>query len=467
MKKCSILFLLLLSGCQFYSKIEQPKASVNTEYFTYDREGHYSIEEMFSRLNDPILSQLLKEGVEENLDLKMALERIQEARGQYGVKKSQLWPQIEFEAEVSRLKYSSQGIETVSLFGGTDAASSSSVTNLYFSVFDASWEIDLFQKLLSEKNAAFHEITALENYARDVYLSLQAEIAFAYFEYRSFEAQLKVLYENQNSRQDTLNLIQERFEAGLATGVEVDRSAGDLYDLEAQIPSVESEREKSLNRLCTLLGKQPGSLNVLLEKAYPMPLDPGLFHIEIISDLLRRRPDVREAEEEYIRSQYLTRSSQADLFPRFSLTGSFGFSSFQASEFFDHKNMLWSIGPAVRWPLFKGWEILSKIDQQKAVQKRASLNYYQTVLRALEEVENALIVYHNEKLRDDALIDAVSALDQAHASTWELYTAGLSDFNAVLDVQRRYLLSERERIASYESTLKALVLIYKALGGSF
>lgn len=176
---------------------------------------------------------------------------------------------------------------------------------------------------------------------------------------------------------------------------------------------------------------------------------------------------MRVAEQEYIRSQYLTRSAKADLFPRFSITGGFGFSSLAASDLFTHKNMLWTIGPAIRWPVFKGWELFSRIDMQKSIQKQASYKYYNTVFMALEEVENSLVMYTNQKKKDEFLVSSSFALTRAQDSTWDLYTAGLADFDAVLDVERRYLVAERTRISSYEMTLQALMLIYKSLGGYF
>ncbi|MDN3505271.1 MAG: efflux transporter outer membrane subunit [Rhabdochlamydiaceae bacterium] len=462
------LIVLVLSGCQFYSKIDKPTTSLNSSYLVEHQEGSYPIEDLFSKLNDPILTQLLQEGMQANLDLQVAVERIHQARAQYGVKKSKLWPQVEFEAEVSRLKYSAQGVETLSLFGASVAPSSSAISDLYFTAFDASWEIDLFQKILSEKSAAFHEILAIEEMSHDVYISLQAEIAITYFELRSNQQQVAILNAHRVTREETASLMRERFEAGLTTGIEVDRAEADLYDLEAELPKFETDLIQNLNRLCVLLGKMPGELNdILVTQEAQMPQDPGLMNVEIVSDLLRRRPDVRKAEQEYIRTQYLTRSAKADLFPRFSITGSFGFSSFSTSDLFDYKNMLWSIGPAVRWPIFKGWQIMCNIDKHKSIQKQAMLRYHDSVLKALEDVENSLVLYGNEQKRDISLHKSVTALTQAQDASWELYLAGLTDFNSVLDIQRRFLISEQERIASYESTLKALILIYKSLGGSF
>jgi multidrug efflux system outer membrane protein len=460
MKK--LILILFLTGCQFYSKIEAPKKEINAAYLTQDQ-GQYPIEDIFNRFKDPTLIALLKEGIKANLDLKIAVERICQAKAEYGVEKSKLWPQIDFQAEVDRLKFSSQGIDLLPGVGSIDSTNGSNITNLYFTSFDAAWEIDIFQKLSSEKKAAFHEILSLEQTAKGVFVSLQAEIASTYFALRSLQEQKQVLEEHLKSRKEIVKLINERFTVGLATGVEVDRSDALASNIEAELPRIESDLNDSLSKLCVLLGKKPKEL--ALEEGR-LPKDPGLFGLDILSDLLRRRPDIAAAEEEYLRSQYKTRSAKADLFPRFSLIGSFGFSSFSASNFFTNQSSLWSIGPAVRWPIFHGWGIISNINKMKSIEKQVSLNYYLTVLKALQEVENSLVLYGNQKKRDLALEASATVLGRASDSTWELYTSGLSDFNEFLDVEKDYLQAEQNQIASNENTLKALIMLYKAIGGS-
>jgi NodT family efflux transporter outer membrane factor (OMF) lipoprotein len=185
------------------------------------------------------------------------------------------------------------------------------------------------------------------------------------------------------------------------------------------------------------------------------------------SELLRRRPDIRRAERQLAAATARIGQATADLFPRFSLTGSLGLQSTKFTNLFDYSSRFWSIGPSVSWPVFDAGRIRANIDVQNAREEQAVATYEQSVLAALQEVEDALVNYTKEEARQRVLSDAVDANRRAVELAQQLYGAGRTDFLSVLQAQRDLYVTQDALIQSNRTVSTNLVALYKALGGGW
>ncbi len=240
-----------------------------------------------------------------------------------------------------------------------------------------------------------------------------------------------------------------------------------LATTEAQIPGLETAGREAVHRLGVLAGLSPAALLAELSGDSPALCQPAEVPLELPSELLRRRPDIRRAERELAAATAMVGVATAELFPRFSLTGLLGLQSNNLSDLARSGSRYWSFGPALGLPLFDAGRIRSGIAVENALQEQALLAYEQTVLAALEEVENALVAYDREQTTRHALEQAVAANRQAVVIADELYRTGLVDFLSVLASQRALYLSRDQLVQSDQRVLLDLVALFKALGGGW
>jgi multidrug efflux system outer membrane protein len=298
-------------------------------------------------------------------------------------------------------------------------------------------------------------------------VTLLGDVARNYIEVRGFQRRLAVARSNLRAQQETLELTRVRFEAGLSSDFEVAQAEGQVNTTAAQIPALESALKGSVHRLDVLLGQQPGALWAELSNEAPVPALPPQAHVGMPAELLRRRPDIRRAERVLASTTAQVGAATADLYPRFSLSGAFGFQSISASDLISAPSRFWSIGPRIFWPVFDAGRIRANIAVRNAQQEQALTLYEKTVLTAFEDVENSLVNYAKEQTRYRALMDAVAANRRAVQMANELYTRGLVDFLNVLETQRSLYASETELAQSETVMASNLVALYKALGGGW
>jgi outer membrane protein, multidrug efflux system len=300
-----------------------------------------------------------------------------------------------------------------------------------------------------------------------VLVSLLGDVAKNYIDLRGAQRRLAVARANVKSQQDSLDLTRVRFDAGLASDLDVVRAEAQIDATAAQIPVIESALKQAAYSLDLLLGLSPGALWSELEKEEAIPHLPAEVQVGLPSDLLRRRPDVRVAERRLAAATAQIGSAVADLFPKFSLTGIYGLQSISASDWFMGRSRYWSIGPTITWPIFDAGRIRANIEIRNAQQEQALYQYEQTVLAAFGDVEKSLVNYAQEQVRYRSLNDAVAANRRAVEMANELYIRGLNDYLNVIDAQRALYLTETE-LAFSETTMAAnLVALYKALGGGW
>jgi NodT family efflux transporter outer membrane factor (OMF) lipoprotein len=343
-------------------------------------------------------------------------------------------------------------------------------TDLYQAGFDANWEIDLFGRVRRSIEAAEADVAAAVEDRRDALVTLLSEVARNYVELRSFQRRLDIARANLKAQQDTLDLTNARFKANLISDLDVARADAQVATTAAQIPALEAQRNTAAHRLGVLLGQPPASLlDELIGPAADtaIPVGPPEVPPGLPSDLLRRRPDVRRAERQLAAATARVGVATADLFPRFSLTGSLGLQSDTFRDLGDSGSRFYSIGPSVSWPIFDAGRIRAQVRAENARQEAAVVTYEQSVLTALEDVENALVNHGKEQQRRDALRRAVAANRRSVEMATQLYDRGLTDFLDVLEAQRALFASEDALAQSDRTISTSLVALYKALGGGW
>lgn len=406
-------------------------------------------------LDDPVLTQLIARAVNGNLDFKLALSRVREARAQRGIRDAALYPVIDASGTYTRIRRSENNLGD----GATH--------DLYAAGFDAGWEIDVFGGLRRGVEAAEAELQARQADLNDVLVSLLAEAALNYLDARTFQARLGVAQENLGIQEQTYRLVQSRFEAGLSDQLALQQARYNLDGTRARIPTLRTGLEAALNRLAVLTGAPPGAVHDALDRYEPIPVPPPTVAVGVPAETLRRRPDVRRAERQLAAQTARIGEATADLYPKFGLAGFIGLESLTRGDFLERTSRTWTVVPGVSWRIFDAGAIRQNIAVQTARQEQALLRYEASILQALEEVEDTLKAYVEEQLRRQALIDAAQAARQAVLLAEDRYKAGLVDFNNVLDAQRS-LLSFQDQLATSEGTVTAnLVRLYKSLGGGW
>jgi len=405
-------------------------------------------------LNDPVLSSLMDEAVAGNLDLKEARARVREARARRGIEEAGLFPYVDASGKIIQ----SQGSEETG--AGTRRT-------LYTTGLDAGWEVDIFGGIRRSIEAADAELQASQASLRDVMVTLTAEVGLNYVEMRAYQARLAVAEANLKAQDETHQLTQWRYQAGLSDALSVEQARYNLENTRSQLPTLRSGMHGSRNRIAVLLGKEPGRLQPEMGSSAPIPVTPMKVAVGIPAECIRRRPDIRQAERELAGQTARIGVATADLYPKFSLLGSIGLESLSFGQLASSDGFTYSIGPTFSWRLFDAGAIRQNIQVQTALQEQALARYESAILTALEEVENSLKAYAEEQERREALREASGAAQRAVELAQNQYEAGIIDFNEVLDAQRS-LLSFEDQLAQSEGRVTThLITLYKALGGGW
>lgn len=455
------LLILFLSGCAAvgpdYIRPDTPAPAV---WHTSLPGGHVAGEQApedlsawWRTFNDPLLTSLIERAVAGNLDLKKARARVREARARWGITQADLFPTL-----------AGAGSATWSRFSADRG--SGETGDLFAAGIDAGWELDIFGGLRRSLEAAEADWQAAQDDWRNVLVSLLAEVALNYVDVRTAQAQIAVAEENLEAQSETYQLTQWRHEAGLSDELAVQQARYGLENTRAVIPALRTKQEEALNRIAVLLGEPPGRVHTELRPRAPVPVPPLNVALGVPADLLRRRPDVRQAERQLAAQTARIGAATADLYPKFTLNGSIGLEALSISNL---SAAIWSLagGPKITWAIFKGGAIRQNIEVQSALQEQYLAAYEAAVLTAWEEVENAIVAYAEVQQRRQALSEATEAARQAVELARQKFEAGLTDFNNVLDAQRSRL-SFQEQLAQSEGNITAnLVRLYKALGGGW
>jgi multidrug efflux system outer membrane protein len=416
-----------------------------------------SLAEWWTTFNDTKLTHLIERAVKGNLDLKKAWAQVRAARARRGIAESGLLPSLNGSGSATWTRTTGNGVGNATI--STDS-------KLYAANFDASWELDLFGGVRRSVEAAQGDLQASEESLRDVLVSLLSELALNYFDVRTYQDRLQVAADNLQSQSETHELTQWRYQAGLTDELAVQQARYNLENTRSQIPVLRTGLDAAMNRIAVLLGEQPGAVHAELDRPEPIPVPPLQVAVGVPADLLRRRPDVRQAERELAAQTARIGVATADLYPKFTLSGSIGLETLSLKNL-SSGTVAFSGGPSITWAIFKGGAIRQNIKLQSALQEEALVHYESIILGALEEVENALRAYIETQERRKSLSDATRAAQIAAELAQQKYQAGLTDFTSVLDAQRSLLSLQEQLTISNGNVSGNLVRVYKALGGGW
>ena len=419
------------------------------------RGGKGGIENWWKKFNDPTLNRLIEQARKANPNLEIAYEQINEARARRGVAYSQLFPDARATADYSRTRASE------ALFFPTPENPSN-----FFSVgFDSGWEIDVFgggRRAIESAQASVE--AAVESY-RDVLVSLQAEVALNYVEMRTLQKRIHLANENIERQKGSAKLTTDRFNAGLVPEIDVTQAQTNVYTTEAVVPALETQLTFARNRLASLLGDYAGSLDKQLGSSTSIPVPPRSLSTGLPANLLRSRPDVRQAERELAAQTAQVGVATADLYPRFSLLGNLNLQSVDADQLFESASRTWGLAPSVRWQIFSAGGIRNNIRIEKSRVKQAYKAYENSLLLALEESENSLVSISKERVRLSKLRQSVTATEKTVKLVKDNYQNGLVDFQNVLDAERTLFTAQDESALSEGLVSGNYIRLFKALGG--
>jgi len=463
------LCLILGAGCAVGPDFKPPEMQVpagwaGTPPLPAVTPAEKDLANWWTVFDDKMLQSLIQQAVESNLDLRFAEARIRQARAARGVAESFLGPTLDAAGSYQR---SETAVSPTTVAGRSSDSTVHVTTNQYFAGFDAAWELDIFGGVRRSIEAADADLQASVEARRDVLVTLTAEVARNYIDLRAFQQRISIARENLAAQKHSAKLTRQRFDAGLASGLDVANAEAQVATTAAVIPLLESAARQTIYSLGVLLGRPPAALVQELAPALAIPTAPPTAPMGVPSELLRRRPDIRQAEAAVHAATARIGVSEADLYPRFTITGSIGVKASDFGSWLDWSSRLWNIGPGVTWRVFDMGRIRSDIAQQEALQEQSLIAYEKTVLTALQEVEGALIALDKEQEHRKALMDAVAFNQKAVDLSLKLYTEGQTDFLNVLQAQRALFLTQDALAQSTQTISTDLVALYKALGGGW
>ena len=409
----------------------------------------------WTTFGDPLLSLLVENALQQNLDLRAALLRLQAARALRGVTEADAWPGADLRASFEDRQDSRN-----TPFGAFIPR-----TNIHAIGVDAAWELDLWGRVRRSIEAAEADRGVSEAEVHGAAVSVAAEVVAAYIDLRSAQRRLQIAEANLTLQQQTTQLVQARLSAGLVGERDVAQATTNVESTRSRLPTLSAQATAAQNRLAVLLGKAPAELPTELATTGTLPVPPLSVAVGVPADLLRRRPDVHAAERRFAAEVARIGVAEAERYPRLSLSGTLGLAANAADEVFTKGSDVLAFGPSLRWNLFDGGRLKHRVQSLTARAEAAQVAWEQTLLLALEEAENAMTRFVREQERLAALRRAAAEARRAVALAQAQYRTGLSDFQTVIDSERTVAAIEDELIGSEAAVAAHLVAIYKALGG--
>ena len=449
----------VLTGCMVGPDYKKPPIMVPINWSVYSPAKSLPIDnrilvKWWAIFNDPVLSGLMGRVQNSNMDLRQAQARLREARARWGLAKANLFPTLYARGATNQT-------------GSSEETGSGNTTEFFRNAFDASWEVDVFGKFRRGIEAAKATLEASEEDLRDVLVSLYAETALNYVLVRSFQARLAITEANLAAQQDTYQLTEWRYQAGLTTELDVDQAKLNMETTRATLPTLYSGLEQAQHALALLLGQTPGTLKPLLTPVQAIPVTPASVAVGLPADLLRQRPDVRRSERKLAAQTAQIGVATAARYPDFNLTGSIGLESLAYTNLYGASAKAFQMAASSALTLFDAGRLRRAIDIQTALQEQALALYEATILQALRDVENALVAFGQEQSRRDTLQSAVTAGQKAFELAQGQYSSGTIDFLRVLDAQRSLLTVQNQLALSEAEVASNLIRLYKALGGGW
>lgn len=449
-----LLASLLLTGCSVGPDHEEPTVAELPDSYRTPAAQDVPVD-WWNTFNDPVLTRLLRDAVAANHDVRIAQERVLEARALAGIARAGLGPSVDLSATFSE---GDRGVRNTPPGVPEDLAQVA---------VGASWEIDVFGGVRRRVEGARARVGLAEELRRGTVLSLLSEVAATYFELRGALRELAVVQENIRIQRDVLELTQARRESGLASDLEEQQSLRVLATTEASLPAIRERARRTAHRLSVLCGEPPRSRESLITLEPRLPNAPDFEGAGVPADLLRRRPDLRAAERSVAATNAAIGVATADLYPRFFLLGSAGFENAPSADLTSPLSRALSLAPTMRWSIFRSGAIRANIAAAEARHRVALLQFEKSVLKAVEDVETRWEQFVQEQATEQALTRATTAARAALERSESLYRDGLENFLTVLDTERALNQVEVEQVRSRTRILISLSRLYAALGGGW
>ena len=465
-----------LAGCTVGPEYAAPKVPVPANWSDQAAKAANADGAWWKSFNDPTLEALITRATSANTDVRGAVARLREARAQRGVVSAALFPHVDVNGSYSNSRFSENGF--LQGFGSSAGSSSGSGSlpgaivpgqqiNLYQASLDASWEVDIFGGNRRAIQAADADLAAAEYDTGDVIRSLMAEVADGYVQLRGLQARLDLARDTAASQERSVGIIREQTQVGVGNEFDLARSQTQAATYRSAIPELESALKVAIRRLEVLLAANPGTLDGELDSHAPIPTAPDALLMGIPAETLARRPDIRAAERRLAAATARVGVATADLYPHFSLTGSFGLQSQKIEDFPKGDSRFWVLGPSIRWPLLDFGRVRANIAVQDARTQVAEAAFEGAIIQALSDVEVAMVRLSREELRQAELDSAASSAERALNIAEERYRNGVLEFTDLLDAQRTRNTARDAAAQSRTAYASDTVALFKALGGGW
>ena len=451
MKKLHVVGLLsiILGGCNLGPKYNKPEFHPPANYYTEEQASSNSAADLawWELFKDPVLQSLIREAFTNNYDLQLAVSRVEQERALLGVTRSQYYPQIAYDGNISGQQSPLIANHTYYAYG-----------------FTTFWEIDLFGRIRKLNEAQRAVYFATEEARRDIRLMVMSDVAQGYFQLRALDAQLEISIQTSNSFRETLHIFQNKFEGGAASGLEVARAQAALLNVEATIPDIKRLIIAQESALDVLLGRNPGPIPrgaALADQYDPPEVPPGLP-----SALLERRPDLREAEQNLIAANANVGVAKANFFPTLSLSGLLGGVSPQLSEL-TATGKAWSLAGDLAGPLFTAGRLKNQYRAAMAQRDQAKISFEKAVTAAFGEVSTSLSAHQELAEAYRKQMGSGDAYRESVRLSMIRYDSGLSSYLEVIDAEIQAYPAETATVTYDLGRKVALVNLYRALGGGW
>lgn len=469
-----LIFVLAFAGCEVGPDYKSPSMNVASSFQTGTPTTRPALPTSVANLatwwrsfNDPVLDQLIDDALASNLDLRIALSHLQESRASAEVISGGMLPYLEGSGAAGRGSgnNSTKGRISNPLNAAANPTGLTEITQIVG--FDAGWELDIFGKYRRQLEAAIADTQATIEARNKVLVTVLSDVARTYIEMRVAQLRIQIAQQNIDVFSKTLDLVQQRFNRGIVNELDVALARRQLASERAAVPPMEFTVAQAQRRLAVLTGRSPEALYADLAAPAQLPTVPVRLVVGLPADLLRNRPDIRQAERELASANARIGVATAELYPRVAVTAGVGLQGQGLGRNPNPMSFIWSVGPTASVPILDFGRIDSMIQVESFRTREAFENYRKTVLMAVEEVDNAAGDFDAQRERIDRLNEALDASRRAVNLANGRYDVGLVDFLNVLDAQRQLYLLEDEATLAQQAELVEYIALYKALGGGW
>lgn len=449
------------AGCAIQPRPQTSSVPAPTSFLSAVDTAYSSetpVDAFWIELGDSALGRLVTEALRANLDVRAAEARVRSARANRQLASYDYFPTVTAGGGYTRQRLSGES------FPGLPGAVEQ---DLYDAGVDGSWELDVFGRIRGNVAGQNALERAAQEDVRDVQLLLASELGRIYYELRGAQGQLAVAQRNAENQRRTLQITEDRLDAGRGTAFDRERASAQLSATLASIPELETRVASAIFRIGVLLGRPPAALADALAAPAELPDLPEKPRVGTPDLLVRQRPDVRSAERQLAAQTAFVGAARAEYLPRLSVGGSAGFTSNSGDSFGESETSRFLIGPVLSWPLFDLGRVKARVGAARARADEARASYDQTVLLALEEAETALVAYDRSRARLTHLREAAAASERAVELARLRFDEGVTDFLQVLDAERTMLEAQDRHARGRTDAVTAFVALYRALGGAW